>query len=91
MCAEDSSGDKRLSVEAIKRQIELLATPVDFDQLCRDGILERVGRKKYKVLDWQRLPKHVGARIRTLGPDGVTFEGTAKYSKMLRRIRRPTH
>jgi len=85
MATDDSREEEGLSVEAIKRQLELLATPVDFDQLCRDGILERVGKKKFKVLDGRRLPEAAATRILTIGPNGVTFEDTVKRSRMLLR------
>ena len=64
------------------RELVSMAIPVDYDQLCKEGILERVGKKRYKVPDKKRLPKHVRSRISKIDSDGVVeFEDTVKRAK----------
>jgi hypothetical protein len=70
--------------------LEMLATPVDYDQLCEEGVLERVSKKKFKVPDVNRLPAHVRLRINCeMGPDNVVeFGKTEKTaSKLLKRLK----
>ena len=77
-------GTKKLSAEETKRQLKLLSITVDYDQLCEAGVLERVGKNKYKILDMKRLPEHVRLRIRNISSDGVVeFEDTVKWAKKL--------
>ncbi len=82
-----------LSNGELVRQLELLATPVDFDQLCADGILERVSKRRYKLLDGSRLPKYASMRILSFtddssGPSVLEFEDTTKWAqKKLEKVR----
>lgn len=48
--------EKRLLEQAKK-----LATPIDFDTLIAQGVLEKKGAW-YKVLDWDNLPDHAEAK-----------------------------
>ncbi|HUG69749.1 MAG TPA: hypothetical protein VMM76_18500 [Pirellulaceae bacterium] len=48
----------------------LLAMPIDFDKLCDDGVLEKCGKKKYKVLKQDLVPEHVWKQTRK-HPNGV--------------------
>ena len=77
MCIEN------LTQEKLKRQLEMLAMPVDFDQLCKEGILQIVKRKGwYKVLEMRRLPEHVKIRICEIESGGlVKFEDTVARAK----------
>lgn len=68
----------------------MLAMPVDFDQLCGDGILVRVSKKRFKVPNLNRLPEYVRIRIGGhVGPDDVVeFDKTEKAaSKLLKRLK----
>jgi hypothetical protein len=78
-----------LSREEFQRHLEMLTVTVNFDQLCADGILSRVGKKKFNVPDMQRLPEHVRLRVRTIDPEGVVeFANTKKRaSKLLKRLK----
>ena len=42
-----------------------LATPIDFDVLAREGVLEKHGAW-YKILSMDGLPEHAKAKIRVL-------------------------
>ena len=35
--------------QKVRQHIEMLATPVDFDRLCEDGILLKVSKRQFKV------------------------------------------
>src|ERR1051325_8784871 len=50
--------------EEIIQSLEEAVTPVDFDALIKDGILEKDGAW-FKVLDFKRLPKHASIKITT--------------------------
>jgi len=97
---EEESGED--SQRQLIEILEFLSIPVDFDQLCADGILKKVGNSRYGVPDLRRLPKHVRLRIQVLrietkmGPDGKTvgklswvkFEDTVEFArKALRRLK----
>ena len=58
--------------EEIIQSLEEAVTPVDFDALIKDGILEKDGAW-FKVLDFKRLPKHASIKITTAkqGPKGL--------------------
>lgn len=83
-------GAEELSVEEIRRQLELLSVEPDYDQLCADGILERVGKNRFKVPDGRRLPEYLGSRIIGIGPgNNVKFEDTVKWArKRLNQLRK---
>jgi len=49
----------KAAVIETKRQLE---TPIDFDRLVADGVLERKGAW-WRVLDLHRLPEHASLRI----------------------------
>lgn len=46
--------DSIITREQLREEVLELAKPIDFDQLIRDGILEKSGAW-YKVLDFKRL------------------------------------
>ena len=53
------------TLEEIRRAAEMLATPIDFDQLVADGVLRRRGAW-WEILDWQRLPEHAEYKIQNV-------------------------
>jgi hypothetical protein len=63
------------TVEEIRNQAELLATPLDFEQLVADGILRKRGAW-WEVLDMDRLPKHARCKI-----SWIKTGGLVKFSK----------
>ena len=76
--------------KTIADQVGLLATPIDFDQLCADGVLQRMNSKEFKVLDWKRLPKYASARISMFSItspghkiDTVEFSDTTEVAQQL--------
>ncbi len=73
--------DKKGLFDELERQMKLKATPIDFDQLERDGLLKRVrkGGVTFDVPNIHLLPEHVRAHIAeaSTGPNGVRV----KFSK----------
>ena len=68
------AGAGRINIDALraavietKRQLE---TPIDFDRLVADGVLERKGAW-WRVLDMHRLPDHAGLRINVIQTTGT--------------------
>jgi hypothetical protein len=64
-----------MSKEEMLKQAISLATPIDFEALVVEGILEKKGAG-YKILDMKRLPDHAGDKI-----IGISSDGTVKFSK----------
>lgn len=60
----------------------LLATPIDFDALTREGVLEKHGGW-YLVKDFERLPKGALKRAHAMksGPDGTLFKFTSESAR----------
>lgn len=60
--------------EEFERLRELLSTPIDFDRLVEEGVLEKAGTW-WKVLDMSRLPEHARRQIVEIraGGDGPGF------------------
>jgi len=56
----ESARREKKKVEEKLRQLE---KPVDFEQLCRDGVLEKMGTKTFRIPDLKRLPDHVTVRL----------------------------
>jgi hypothetical protein len=64
--------------------------PVDFEQLCRDGVLEKMTEKfvgghrvgaTFRILDRKRLPEHVALRLQiTETTRTTTKKGSAPRS-----------
>ena len=79
------------------RQLKLLAVPPDFDQLCQDGVLERIGKskKRFKVVDWKRLPEYLILRMQRIqaqvgSPEIIVeFANTIERAKELLRKLKP--
>ena len=75
--------DKKALFDELERQKKLMATPIDFDQLERDGLVKRVrkGGVTFDVPNLHLPPEHVRAHIveASTGPNGarVKFSKTA--------------
>lgn len=59
----------RRELATVEEQLRQLELPVDFEQLCRDGVLEKVVRGRrvgttFTVLDITRLPEHAALRLK---------------------------
>ncbi|MCW8880411.1 MAG: hypothetical protein OQJ89_00395 [Kangiellaceae bacterium] len=80
------SDDKSTPIMTKQEALELakqLATPIDFDQLIKDGIIEKKGAW-YQVLDMERLPKHAKKQITEFTQDGkVKFSLATKSAQKL--------
>lgn len=76
-----SKMDKKALFDKLERQEKLMATPIDFDQLERDGLLKRVrkGGVTFDVPNIHLLPEHVRVHILAAGdgPNGARV----KFSK----------
>lgn len=76
---------RKLLVESVR----LLAAPIDFEALVRDGVLEPVG-KGYRVLDFNRLPEQARKRMRSMTQrkDGslIVQFSKAKPTKAMMRL-----
>lgn len=53
------------TIEELRRIAEMLATPIDFDQLVGDGVLKKRGAW-WQILDWDRLPEHAVQKIQNI-------------------------
>ena len=83
----ESARREKKSVEEKLRQLEM---PVDFEQLCRDGVLEKIrakvfhGRRveaRFRILDRKRLPEHAELRLQiTETTRTTTKKGSAPRS-----------
>jgi hypothetical protein len=62
-------------------KIESVATPIDFEALIAEGILEKKGAR-YKILDMTRLPQHAQDKIKEFSTDG-----TVKFSKVTKSFK----
>lgn len=78
---------KEQLIEILKQ----LATPIDFEQLEKDEIIEKKGGW-YKIGDIQKLPEHASSQIQSMKTDGkgnffVKFPTSwKKAQKSYRRI-----
>jgi hypothetical protein len=73
--------------------LEELATPIDFPDLVRRGILKKTGRGSYLLLKPSELPAHAWRQMssmsQTKAGSKVTFEDTTKAArKLLTKISR---
>lgn len=71
----------------IQKALEELATPIDFDALVLDGVLEKKSKKKYKLLKPDALPAYAFRQARGLESSGETiileFEDSTKAAQKL--------
>lgn len=75
--------DGVMSKEEMLEKAKSLATPVDFEALISDGILEKKGTW-YKILDMERLPDHAKGKITEFASGGmVKFSKATKSAQKL--------
>ncbi|MGV7222172.1 MAG: hypothetical protein ACQ9MH_11640 [Nitrospinales bacterium] len=72
--------------------LEELATPIDFDKLIADGVLEQITKKKYKLLKHDGLPPHAWRKARAMTIKGKTMildfdDCTKAAQKLFEKIR----
>jgi hypothetical protein len=80
----------RRELKSVEEKLRQLEMPVDFEQLCRDGILEKTrqttvgGRRvgaSFRILDRKRLPEHAALRLQiTETTRTATKKGSAPRS-----------
>lgn len=56
----------REELEQLRKDLE---TPIDFDELIAAGILKKKSAKRYQVLDWGRIPRHVSVQVTSAGQE----------------------
>jgi hypothetical protein len=70
----------------LARESHIMSTPIDFDQLIKDGSLKKIG-KSYYADNIDSLPENVGKRItsvnKTKNGIRVTFSKETKSIKKL--------
>ena len=72
-----------MSKEEVLEKAKSLATPIDFEALVAEGILEKKGAG-YKILDMERLPDHAKDKITAISSDGkVKFSKATKSAQKL--------
>jgi hypothetical protein len=82
---------KSLNKEQFIELAKQLATPIDFEQLEKDKIIEKKG-DWYKVIDIQKLPEHASRQVKSVQIDDkgnylVKFpKSWKKAQKSYRRI-----
>lgn len=54
-----------INKEELKERIKVLTTPIDFDALIKEGILEKQGAW-YKVLKVNELPPHASGKVKKI-------------------------
>jgi hypothetical protein len=85
-CMNNDETKTSITYQSIREVILNSATPINFDQLTADGVLEKKGAR-YKILDLDRLPEHASAKINSYRPDAlVTFSKVTKASEKLARM-----
>lgn len=52
----------RKMAEKIEKETEIMSTPIDFEQLEKDGLIKKVG-KSYYTDNIHNLPEHVSKKI----------------------------
>jgi len=72
--SNDRKGDV-MSKEEMLKKAKSLATPIDFEALVAEGILEKKGLG-YIILDMKHLPDHAKDKI-----IGISSDGKVKFSK----------
>jgi len=82
-----SKNSEKITKEGLLHQTELLATPIDYENLIMRGILEKKGRG-YRILSMKDLPEHVRMKIISIRDDGtVTFSNATKQiGKLIKKL-----
>lgn len=83
-----TSGERKPpSRDEVARLAQMLGTPIDFDALCKAGILRRRTKFTYELLDKSRLPEYVSRQAIGMktGPKGkgvvLMFKATGKQAQ----------
>ena len=66
-----------ITKEELLAKAKSLSTPIDFEELISQGILEKMAGNKFKILSMERMPQHAIDKISELSSDGVV-----KFSKV---------
>ena len=70
----------------LAKESHIMSTPIDFDQLIKDGLLKRIG-KSYYVDNIHNLPENVSKRITSVSETKngirVTFSKETKSMKKM--------
>ena len=70
-----------MTKDEVLRLAKLHATPIDFDALIEQGVLEKKGAW-YAILDMERLPEHAKRRVKSLkSPNLAKFYPAKKTLK----------
>ena len=80
-----------LDKERTARELRKLTTPIDFDRLAADGVLERAG-SWWRVLDYERLPDYAKAQITEMesGQGGALARFARGQKSAAKSDRQPT-
>jgi len=70
----------------VDETLRLIETPVDFNQLCEDGLLERIGPTRFKIPNPKRLPPAAAAKLRTTVTEKSTRTGTKTSAKKVKCV-----
>jgi hypothetical protein len=80
----------RREKKRVEEKLRQLETPVDWEQLCREGVLQKTREKcvgghrvwaTFRILDRKRLPEHVALRLQIRETTGTTTKkGSAPRS-----------
>ena len=65
--------------------LEQIEIPVDFDQLCAHGLLERTGPTSFKIPNPKRLPAAAAAKLRITVTETIVH-GRAATSKTKKAV-----
>jgi hypothetical protein len=83
---DKNSDQPNMSLEEFKQTAEELITPIDFDQLIKEGVIEKK-RGWYKIIKFDELPAHAKSKIREVkNSKGETFVKFNAPSKRLARM-----
>lgn len=79
-----------ITAENIRSLIELLAQPIDFENLISNGVLEKNGHW-YKLIKPNQLPEHATRKIiRIMSANDtvkVQFESEKPYGKLQQKLK----
>ncbi|WP_027390906.1 hypothetical protein [Chrysiogenes arsenatis] len=84
--SDDQKGSV-MSREKILEKAKNLATPINFEDLIANGILEKKGAW-YKILDMERLPEHAKDKITEFASDGMVkfLKATKSAQKLVDKL-----
>jgi hypothetical protein len=86
----------RKELQSVEKKLRQLEMPVDFEQLCRDGILEKMREKvvrgrcveaTFRILDRKRLPEHAALRLQIIETTRTTTKKGAAPRSVTGKLR----